>query len=394
MQILFWASVGLILYSYALYPLGLGLAARLAGRRLNRSVTARSPGDWPFVTLIIAAYKEEGMILQRVANALQMDYPADRLEILIGCDGQEDLTGELVKTVNDSRVRLLQFPQRRGKPSVLNDCMSEARGEIVAFSDANTFWDRDALKRIVAHFDDPQVGGVCGQLYLTDPETGANVDGAYWKYENFLKRNEGKLGALLGFNGAIYCIRRELWEPIPPQSIVDDFLIGMRIYGKGRQLVFDEDAVAHEETAPTMGAEFHRRARIGAGGFQSLCWLWQMLSPAYGMVSVAFWSHKVLRWCCPLFMAIALLSNLVLASGSSWYFALLLGQLVFYAVAGLAHIVPGNGASVRLLKLTSMFVGMNAALAVGFWRWATRRQSGKWKRTARSTELQEVQTAR
>src|SRR5690606_33672980 len=134
------------------------------------------------------AYKEESVILERVQNALAMDYPADKIEILIGCDGNEDATGELVRSIHDSRVRLMQFEVRRGKPSVLNDCVAAARGDVLAFSDANTFWDRDALLRLVSPLRDPRVGGVCGQLLLTDPVTGENVDGLYWHYENFLKR--------------------------------------------------------------------------------------------------------------------------------------------------------------------------------------------------------------
>lgn len=388
-EIILAGAIGLIVYAYAVYPLAIALLARRRHTRpAGNSVDAvtRRPEDWPFVSLIIAAYKEEGIILQRLNNALFMDYPADRLEIIIGCDGNEDRTGDLVRTVGDARIRLLQFPARRGKPSVLNDCVAAARGDVLAFSDANTFWDRDALKQLVRHFQEERVGGVCGQLILTDPETGANVDGVYWKYENFLKRCEGKIGALLGFNGAIYAIRRELWEPIPAHSIVDDFLIGMRIYLRQRTLVFEENAVANEESAPSMQAEFHRRARIGAGGFQSLGWLLPLLHPRYGAVAFAFWSHKVLRWFCPALMLAALGANLVLVARPP-YAALLAGQVLFYGLALAGSRLPGNRLAGRVARLCSMFVGMNAALAVGFWRWASKSQSGAWKRTARSGEL-------
>lgn len=383
-EILFWGSVGLVAYAYLGYPMLVGLLSRLVKDPARD--TSMANGDWPFVSLVIAAYKEEGVILERIQNALLMDYPADRLEILFGCDGNEDATAELVSTIPDSRIRLFAFPKRRGKPSVLNDCVAAARGEILAFSDANTFWDRDALKKIVRHFGKETVGGVCGQLFLTDPVTGENVDGMYWKYENFLKRCEGRLRALLGFNGAIYAIRRELWEPIPPQTIVDDFLIGMRIYLRNHTLIFDESAVAREESAPSIGAEFHRRARIGAGGFQSLCWLSRLLNPKYGSVALAFWSHKVLRWLCPLFLVAAAFSNIVLA-GSPLYAGLLAAQVMFYGLALLGRWMPGRGLPVRIVRLFSLFVGMNTALGVGFWRWASNRQSGAWKRTARSAEL-------
>jgi cellulose synthase/poly-beta-1,6-N-acetylglucosamine synthase-like glycosyltransferase len=391
LELTFWTALGLIAYCYLGYPLLLAAwtsvsRSRPADRGPSGCGGHRSARDeWPFVSLIIAAYKEESIILQRVQNALEMDYPADRLEILIGCDGNEDTTGDLVRTVDDPRVRLLQFPQRRGKPSVLNDCIDQARGEILAFSDANTFWNRDAMKTLVRHFDGEQVGGVCGQLLLTDPETGANVDGLYWRYENFLKRCEGRLGTLLGVNGAIYAIRRDLWEPIPANSIVDDFLIGMRVHLHRRKLLFEESAIAHEESAPTMQAEFHRRARIGAGGFQSLGWLLPLLNPLRGRVACAFWSHKVMRWFCPLLMLTVFVSNAFLLTTLT-YQLLFIGQCLFYLGAVAGRYVPGRGIGSRMVRLTSMFLSMNLALAVGFWRWLGNRQSGAWKRTARTGE--------
>ncbi|WP_437191861.1 glycosyltransferase family 2 protein [Planctomicrobium sp. SH527] len=394
LQVAFWTACGFVLYGYVGYPVVLGMVAKLRKPRAVPDSQGTAPEDWPSVSLIIAAYKEEAMILQRIANALQMNYPADRLEILIGVDGNEDLTGELVRTVDDSRVKLHQFPQRRGKPSVLNDCAAMASGELIAFSDANTFWEPNALKLLVRHFQDGRVGGVCGQLILTDATTGKNSDGLYWKYENCLKRWEGRIGALLGFNGAIYVIQKSLWQPIPAQTIVDDFLIGMQIYLRGKTLVFEEQAVANEETAPSIQAEFQRRARIGAGGFQSLCWLSSLLNPKYGTVAFAFWSHKVVRWICPFMMLVALVTNIVLVmQGQPGYEWLLLAQGLFYSVASLGRLLPGNGGAVRLVRLSSMFVSMNAALAVGFWRWISKRQKGTWARTARSVEVNAPQKA-
>ena len=390
-QTIFWLSISVIAYCYLLYPLILWSWAKLSAPEDPTRPTRSRPAEWPFVSLVIAAYKEERVILERVQNALLMDYPADRIEIIIGCDGAEDATGDLVQTVDDSRIKLMQFPKRRGKPAVLNDCVAAARGDIIAFSDANTFWDRGALRILANHFEAETVGGVCGQLILTDPVTGKNVDGMYWRYENFLKRCEGRIGALLGANGAIYAIRRDNWAPIPVNTIVDDFLIGMRVHLSGNRLVFDESARATEESAPSMEAEFHRRARIGAGGFQSLCWLRQLLnplrSPAGWPVAFAFWSHKVLRWICPLFLVLALLANTCLLS-LPLYRVLFVCQFGFWAMALCGHLIPGSGTASRLLRLSSMFVSMNLALAVGFWRWLRNSQSGVWKRTARSAETQ------
>lgn len=389
LQVLFWLASGMVIYSYVGYPIILCLLAKFKGRRPNSDSAAEGAKpleEYPFVSIIIAAYKEESVILERLNNAVSLDYPADRYEVLIGCDGNEDTTGELVNTFDDSSIKLCQYPQRRGKPSVLNDTVPQAKGDLIAFSDANTFWEPDALKRLVSHFENPEVGGVCGQLCLTDPHTGENVDGMYWKYENVLKRWEGQIGALLGVNGAIYAIRKELWEEIPANSIVDDFLIGMRVHLKGSQLLFDEKAIANEESAPSIGAEFHRRARIGAGGFQSLCWLSSLLSPKYGYTAFAFWSHKVARWLCPAFLAVAFVTNLFLIN-QPLYQATMILQCCFYAIAMIGRYVVGNGKAVRITRLTTMFTEMNLALTVGFLRWASNRQSGAWKRTERQAEV-------
>ncbi len=387
--VLFWTAVAVVVYAYAGYPIVVWCAAR---RRAN-PVDAAAPGAGqeaadavrPFVSLVLAAYKEERYIVQRLHNALTQDYPADRLEIIVGCDGAEDCTGDLVAAFGDDRVRLMQFRQRRGKASVLNDCIPAARGDIVVLSDANTMMQPGAIRRLVRPFDNPAVGGVCGQLVLIDPASGCNADGLYWKYENFLKGCEARLGALLGANGGIYAIRKSLYAPLPANTIVDDFVIGMRIHARGAQLLYEPAAIAEEETPAGVAAEFHRRARIGAGGFQSLVWLGGLLHPRRGWLAFAFLSHKVLRWICPAFLIAALVSSLALA-GEPFYFRCLAAQVVFYAAAlAGSRLGAGNGWR-RPLRLPTLFVGVNLALAVGFYRWLKGIHSGTWKRTERESQ--------
>lgn len=382
--IIFWTSVALIGFAYIGYPMLIGVCASRRADDADKPLAVgrfRAPQDWPFVSLIIAAYKEERYIIERLMNAVTQDYPADRFEIIVGCDGREDHTGELAESFGDPRIRLLQFPQRRGKASVLNDCVPAARGEIIVFSDANTMMHPEALRRMIRHFADSRVGGVVGKLELKDPVTGQNVDGIYWKYENFLKRCEGRLGALLGANGGIYAIRKELYRPIPANTIIDDFVIGMRIHQQGFQLLYDARAIAYEETPATVDSEFHRRARIGAGGFQSLPWLASLLRPRFGWLAFAFFSHKVLRWICPAFLGAALVTNIILASQPGYY-ALLLLQELFYVAAIAARFSTGQRWQ-RPLRIPAMFFSMNLALVVGFWRWIRGIRSGTWKRTER-----------
>jgi len=379
-----WISVGLIVYSYLVYPLLLAIVSRGKGGE-TAQVCCSAVVDWPQVSLVIAAYREEKVIAERLQNALAMDYPADKVEILIGVDGDLDSTGTIVASFDDPRVRLLQYPERRGKASVLNDSIPQANGDIVLLSDANTFWDTDAIKQLVRHFGDERVGGVCGRLILTDGETGKNVDGYYWRYENWVKNKEGEIGALLGANGAIYAIRKALYEPIPPHTIVDDFLIGMRIHRSRKKFLYDKTAVAREETAPSIHDEFRRRTRIGAGNFQSLCWLSRLLLPDFGTVSWAFWSHKVLRWLCPLLMVVAFATSAVLAD-QPVYRGLMIAQGLFYAAAIVGHSLPLSGKLGSVGRLAWMFVMMNVALGIGFFRWVFRTQKATWKRTERTQE--------
>jgi cellulose synthase/poly-beta-1,6-N-acetylglucosamine synthase-like glycosyltransferase len=379
-EVAFWLCVALIVYSYAGYPVLVWCLSRLFGRVPASRQLADS--ELPSVSLLIAAHNEEKVIARRIANALALDYPPERLEIVIASDGSSDTTARIVSSVADRRIRLLQSPIRRGKASVLNAAFRAVRGDIVLLSDANTFTDRDAVRHIVRWFADSRVGIVCGRLVLTDPATGRNVDSLYWRYETFLKRCEGRLGALLGANGAIYAVRRSIFTGIRNDTIVDDLVIPLITrLRSGCSIVYDHTAVAYEETPHDLGAEFNRRSRIGAGGFQSIVRLGSLLVLRHGWVALSFFSHKVLRWLCPFLMIGALVTNLVLAD-EPFYRQMLMLQLAGYGLSVLG-LATGTMASFRVLRLATMFTTMNAALLVGFWRWASGGQRGVWQRTAR-----------
>jgi cellulose synthase/poly-beta-1,6-N-acetylglucosamine synthase-like glycosyltransferase len=378
---IFWSSLAAVVYSYLGYALLLYVSSRLFGRDLDPPEVIDE--ELPTASLLIAAHNEEQFIAQRVENALAMDYPREKLEIVVASDGSTDRTNEMVRQYADQGVRLLDFPQRRGKSTMLNDGIQQVGGEIVMLTDANTFFEPDAAKKLVRWFSDPKIGFVCGRLILLDPRTGGNVDGLYWKYETFLKQCENRLGGLLGANGAIYAIRRSVYVPIPGETIVDDFVIPLLSRLRHRLMIhYDSTAVAREESPPTIRDEFRRRTRIGAGGFQSLQWLWPLMLPTHGWLAVTFISHKVLRWFCPFFLLAALVANLFLLD-QPLYQALLVGQLVFYALSLVGMFVQANGLVPRLLRLTTMFTSMNLALFLGFWKWLAGRQKGVWQRTER-----------
>lgn len=376
-------AIGIPIYTYFVYPVLVWGVSKLLGR-------TERPADLgdealPFVSLLVAAHNEEAWIGERVRNALALDYPADRFEIVIASDGSTDRTNEIVSGFDDDRVRLLDYSPNRGKSAVLNASVPQLKGEIVVFSDANTMFEPDAVRKLVRWFADSRIGVVCGKLVLTDSATGRNVDRMYWRYESFVKQCEARLGALLGANGAIYAMRRAFYVPIPDNTIIDDFVIPLagRIE-HGFRAVYDAEARAEEEVPETIRDEFKRRARIGTGGYQSLSRLWPLLAPWRGWVAVAFLSHKVLRWLSPICLATALVTCALLWNHLAFR-VLFLAQVAFYALALVGNWVQGRSLVARLFRAGTLFCGMNAALAVGLWRWLFVPQSGTWKRTERGT---------
>ena len=396
-------ALAAVAYAYAGYPVVLWVSSRLFGRVPVRPAVADA--DLPRLSLLIAAYNEAAHIDARIRNALAMDYPAGKLEIVIASDGSTDETADLTREFASRGVRLLPFTKRRGKSSVLNDAIPQCTGSVVMLSDANTHTEPDAARKLAAWFADPAVGVVCGKLVLVDPVYGRNVDGLYWKYETFLKLCESRLGALLGSNGGIYAVRKSAFRPIPADTIVDDFVLPLLARQKtGCRIVYDQGAVATEETPPSIASEFQRRARIGAGGFQAIGLLGGLAHPRHGWLAFAFVNHKLLRWGCPFLLIFALLGNLLWVMlcmphvgnvyDLPWAALGLSLQVSFYVVSLLAGMLPARPWLFKLLRLPAMFTSMNAALAVGFWRWVRGRQNSAWARTDRAGTLLASDTGR
>ncbi|HVE82503.1 MAG TPA: glycosyltransferase family 2 protein [Myxococcales bacterium] len=388
--LLFWGAAALLLHTYFLYPLALfvldGMAQVVRNVRFMRQGGDRrrpwDPGFQPHVTLVVAAHDEAACIGEKLENSLALDYPADRFEVLIGSDGSTDGTDDLVRRCGNPRVHLSPAP-RAGKAAVLNRCIPAVRGEIVLLSDANTMIDPQAVRKLVRHFEDPDVGAVCGKLKLYNRTRREFEESSYWDYESLIKMYEGKFGAVMGANGGLYAIRRSLFTALPAGTIVDDLVIALRILENGYQVRYDPEAVAWEETAQDYDGEFGRRARIAAGNFQSLRVVPGLLSPSAGFRAFAFWSHKVLRWCAPALMAVAFIANCFLLRGAFFRVALA-AQLLFYGMAAAGRVGWFDGALRRAASVAYYFVKMNAAIAVGFWRFVRHSQAPAWERTARA----------
>ena len=393
MKILFWLSVGMVLYTYLGYPLLLLLLASLrqafadfrfafrGGQRRQRWTGECLPS----VSLVFSAYNEEAVIEAKMRNCAGLDYPAERMEILVGCDGCTDRTAEMARAAGLPNSRILEYSERSGKLEILNRVMREAQGEIVVFSDANTLLDPGAVRSLLRQFSDPRVGCVCGELRLTSIEAGQKTESIYWRYEVFLKFLESRLNLLLGANGGIYAIRRELFSPLPKLAIIDDFLVAMHIHAAGYQVVYDPEAVAHEETSHGVRHEFRRRVRIGAGNFHALRYTWRMLSPTAGGVAFSYWSHKIFRWLVPFALPTAFLCALFLVRQPFYEFCSAAG-VVLLLMALVGHRMELRNKLRSLFSIPYYFVSMNLALMLGFFRFLAGSQSAAWQRTGREKQ--------
>ena len=382
MHYLFWICCGLLAYTYAGYFLLLCLLGPMV-RRLRRPHRI-DEAIRPFVSLVISLHNEEKLIAQRIANFEELDYPPDQCELLLGDDCSSDKTRAIIRErmTRNPRIRFFPFDTHQGKTAVINTLVPQARGEIIAFTDANTFYAPDSLRQMVRHFADPQIGSVSGRLILKSA-TGVNTDDGYWKYETLLKRREDDLGVLLGANGGIYTLRQALFHPLKSDVIqIDDFIWPVSVYQHGCRGVYEPAAIANEEAAPYVEAEFRRKVRIGTGDYRALVDCRRLLLPWKGWIAFAFWSHKVLRWLAPFFLLLVLLSNACLFDRPV-YRELAVLQLSFYALAGAGAFFSKQGHILaKGLRVPYYFVGSNAALLIGCYKCVTGRQKATWTQKA------------
>ncbi len=335
MELIFWMSIGLIVYVYAGYPAWLGLWARAT--RGDAEVPPRPDASLPAITVVIAARNEASRLPARIDNLLSSDYPRDRMQMIVASDGSTDTTPEALAPY-DGQVELLMLPPG-GKARALNAAVARALNPILVFADARQRFAPDAIRRLVRHFARLSTGAVSGELVL-DCERGdtsstvGNGVGAYWKYEKWLRRREAAVGSTLGVTGAIYAMRRALWQPLPPDTILDDVLGPMRIVLQRYRVVFDETALAFDQAARDLAAETRRKVRTLAGNFQLLAIEPRLLLPGVNPVWFQFMSHKVGRLAVPYALVLALVSSAWLAAGSWLYSSALAAQLAFYGLAG------------------------------------------------------------
>jgi cellulose synthase/poly-beta-1,6-N-acetylglucosamine synthase-like glycosyltransferase len=301
---------------------------------------------------------------------------------LVGCDGCTDATAAIARGACLPDAVVHEFHERRGKAAVLNRLVPLARGTIVVLCDANTLFEPGTLKLLVRHFANRDIGCVCGELRLRTAHGRPRGEALYWRYETALKFLESRFNMLVGANGAVMAVRKGLFARIPPNGIVEDFLIAMRIRAGGHRVVYDPEAVAWEEVAPKLHHEFRRRIRIGAGNFHALRYTWRMLNPAAGSIALSFWSHKVCRWLVPIALGVAQISSLSLARDPRYLVCA--ASLVTIDLLGfIGYQLDRRDRHWRLFSVPYYFLSMNLALFFGFIRFLRGTQTIVWSPTVR-----------
>jgi poly-beta-1,6-N-acetyl-D-glucosamine synthase len=349
------ASLAFVLYTYAGYPAICWLRARLMARPIARQAIR------PRVTVVIAAYREAGTIARKLESLAQQSYPAELVDVVVACDGSDDGTPEAARAAAAAhlpgRVQVLTLPARRGKPQALNAAARDAGGEVLLLTDARQPLSPNAIEALVDDLGDPEVGVAGGELVLG----GDAPAGAYWKYEALIRKWEGRAGSTVGVSGALYAIRRALWQPMPDETILDDVLQPMRARLAGKRVVFEPAAQAFD-TAAESKREFGRKVRTLSGNFQLLLLLPGLLSPLRNPSWFDFVSHKLCRLFVPYALVVAFVASALLPAPISW--ALVGAQAGGYGLA-LARAV---GIRLPLSGLAETFVVLNAAAVVGLWR--------------------------
>jgi cellulose synthase/poly-beta-1,6-N-acetylglucosamine synthase-like glycosyltransferase len=375
-RVAFAGAAAVVGYTYVVFPALVLVRARLRPRPF------RSAPITPSVSLVIAARNEAGALPAKLDNLLALDYPRDRLEVVIASDGSDDGTPSIAAARGDGRVRVLDLP-RVGKAAALNAAVAASAGEIVVFSDANSLYARDALRALVAPFADPAVGGVAGDQRYRDggeAEPVATGERRYWDLDRMIKHAESRGGNAISATGAIYAVRRELFRPVPA-GVTDDFATSTAVIAQGRRLVFAPDAVAFEPVAASGGAEFERKVRVMTRGLNAVVVRRELLDPRrHGFYALQLLSHKVLRRLMALPLAVLAVSSAAGARRSRLLGVAAAAQGAVYAL-GAAGLLVGRrtAAAPRLVALPAYFFLVNLASLRAVWNVARRREIDRWE---------------
>ncbi len=383
----FWLSLFIVFYTFLGYGILLYLMIKLrrvfVGKREIPEVA-----DLPTCTLVVAAYNEQDFIKNKIKNTLELNYPEGKLDLIFITDGSSDKTPEIISEFPE--ITLLHKAERSGKIAAVHRAVERVTTDIIVFTDANTFLNKDALIKICRHYNDAKVGAVAGEKRIQLEESAdasAAGEGFYWKYESKLKEWDSELYSVVGAAGELFSVRRELYKPVSKDTILDDFMISMLIAEKGYRIIYEPEAYAVETASEDVSEELKRKVRIAAGGIQSVIWLKDLFNIfKYGVLSFQYVSHRVLRWTVtPFLLIVAFILNIFIVFESEGVLNpfLLFCQVTFYAMAILGFILEKRQLRVKVLFIPYYFCVMNYAVIAGMIRYFNNAQSSSWEKAKR-----------
>lgn len=384
-EIIFWVSVVALLQSYLIYPLIAGILSGL--RDENKQVLAVTD-ELPYVSIIMAVFNEENVIFEKIQSIYDTGYPADRLELLVGSDGSSDRTNEILEEFarDFKSFHSFAFPERRGKPAVINELQDKARGEILVMTDAQVLFTQHTIFELVKHYRNDQIGLVGANILNTRIDK-SGISFQEWSFmsrEIKLKYHEGRAwGTMIGAYGACYSLRNEYYSKIPEGYSVDDFYITMKVLENHKKCILEMKALGYENVPNRLSEEFRRKIRIASGNFQNLKAFYKLLWPPFTGLAFSFFSHKVLRWLGPFFLLLILISNCVLAFNHPFYRILLIIQGGLIICPFIDFLLRKIGLHIVILRFITHFYSMNLALLAGFLKFIKGTETNVWQPTRR-----------
>lgn len=375
LEIVFWAATGLLAYVYIGYPALVFLVSKIAPRKVIKSDIE------PTVTVLITAFNEEASISTKIENTLALEYPKDKLEIMVASDGSTDATDDIVRAFEDRGVKLFRQEGRVGKTETQNNAVKRATGEIILFSDATTHYEPEVLRKVLPSFADDTVGCVAGRLVYVDAGETSVGKGAkgYWNYETLIKTAESEACSLIGASGCLYAVRRDAYREMYREAC-SDFLICTELYRQGLRSVFEPNAVCFEDTNQRSGDEMKMRVRVISQTFTDLWRNVDMLSPLKsGFFAIELISHKVLRYAVPLMLFAILVTSSILAASSQFFYILLSLQVLFYLSAFVGWMCERLGLRIAIVVLPLYFVLANLASVIAFYRFIRGERFVTWE---------------
>ncbi|MDH7911308.1 glycosyltransferase family 2 protein [Winogradskyella sp. SYSU M77433] len=391
LKILFWILLFIIFYTYVGYGIILYVMVKIK-RLFSTKTSVNTIEELPKVTLLIPAYNEKDYVFQKMENTQNLNYPKDKLNIVWVTDGSNDGTNSLLE--NYENVQLFHKDERRGKINAMNRVMPHIKTPIVIFSDANTNLGEDSITHIVNCFNDEKVGCVSGEKRIVKKESDAAAgagEGLYWKYESTLKKWDAELYSAVGAAGELFAIKTELYNEVEQDTLLDDFIISLRVAQKGYTIQYNPEAYAIETASANVKEELKRKIRISAGGIQSVIRLRSLLNIfKYGLLSFQYISHRVLRWTItPLSLLLLIPVSALLAfneglNNFQFYTVFFWLQIVMYMSALLGWLLENNATRIKVLFVPYYFFIMNLSVVLGFFRFMNNTQSVNWERAKRA----------